>query len=268
MAQSITCPLTLPSLEMIDQRLKEFVRLHHLDLRRTINYQLSKLNSNELIKKFSKQLSTFHLTAKQVRTFLETILVFLSLPRLPMQYEIIEQLLTIRKKQFKIFEHLTMFEQRILCHQLPDSFNSVTTCNDAEQSTNKQTKIVQDLKRQMLDVKLQQYETNIQRYEHLYQQELDRFQSDIYKTESSYQISHVNEIMYFVKIYVYHHTKLFIRRIRYKESCLHVKLLRHQRRRQSRIAHKTIDVYPQIIVDVPHVSLNRNQLDYLSRTGE
>ena len=146
--------------------------------------------------------------------------------------------------------------------------SSVTTCNDAEQSTNKQTKAVQDLKRQMLDVELQQYETNIHRYEHLYQQELDGFQSDIYKTEPSYPISHVNEIMHFVKIYVYQHTKLFIRQIRYKESCLHVKLLRHQRRRQSRVAQKIIDVYPQIIVDVPNISLNRNQLDYLSRTGE
>jgi hypothetical protein len=65
--QSTTCPLTLPSLEIIDQRLKEFVRLHHLDLLRTISYQLSQLNSLVLINKFSKQLSTFQLTTKQVR---------------------------------------------------------------------------------------------------------------------------------------------------------------------------------------------------------
>ncbi len=56
----------LPPLEIIDQRLKEFVRLHHLDLLRTINYQIFKLNSNILATKFSKQLSTFRLTAKQV----------------------------------------------------------------------------------------------------------------------------------------------------------------------------------------------------------
>ena len=56
-------------LEIIDSRLKEFVRLHHLDLLRKINYQISKLNSNIHIEKFSKQLSSFHLTAKQVRTF-------------------------------------------------------------------------------------------------------------------------------------------------------------------------------------------------------
>ena len=66
MAQSATCPSTLPPLEIIDQRLHEFVHLHHLDLLRATNYQISKLNSNILIEKFSKQLSKFHLTAKQV----------------------------------------------------------------------------------------------------------------------------------------------------------------------------------------------------------
>jgi hypothetical protein len=65
-ARSSTCPSTLPSLEIIDQKLKEFVRSHHLDLLRTINYQIFKLHSNIPIKKFSKQLSTFRLTAKQV----------------------------------------------------------------------------------------------------------------------------------------------------------------------------------------------------------
>jgi EAL domain-containing protein (putative c-di-GMP-specific phosphodiesterase class I) len=70
MAQSSTYPSTLPSLEIIDQRLKQFVHLHHLDLLRAINYQISKLNSNILIKRFTKQLSTYHLTPKQVQTFI------------------------------------------------------------------------------------------------------------------------------------------------------------------------------------------------------
>ena len=41
-------------------------------------------------------------------------------------------MITIRKKQLKIFEDLTMFEQRILCHKLPNSFNSITIENDQE----------------------------------------------------------------------------------------------------------------------------------------
>jgi hypothetical protein len=181
----------------------------------------------------------------------------------------IDQLLKIRKKQLKIFEDLTMFEQRILCHELPSSFNSITIDNNEEQCVNKHNKMVQDLKRQMLNVELEQYELKIQQYEYLYEQELATFQSEIYKTESSYQICHLNELMYYVKIYLYHHTKLLLRQIRYKESCFHVKLIRHHRRRHhSFTSTNTIDVHPQIIVDVPKVSLNRNELDYLSRTGK
>ncbi len=66
MTQSTLCPSTLPSLEIIDQRLKEFVRLNHFDLLRTVNYQIYKLNSNIHITKLCKQLSSFHLTKKQV----------------------------------------------------------------------------------------------------------------------------------------------------------------------------------------------------------
>ena len=63
--------------------------------------------------------------------------------------------------------------------------------------------------------------------------------------------------------------KSSIRQIRYKESCLHVKLIRHhRRRRQSLATNRIIDVYPQIIVDVPKISLNRIQLEYLSHTGK
>ncbi len=161
-----------------------------------------------------------------------------------------------------------MFEQRILCHELPSSFNSISINNNEEQCVLRRNKMVQDLKRQMLNMELEQYELKIQHYEHLYEQELATFQSEIYKTESLYQICHSNELMYFVKIYLYHHTQLLLRQIRYKESRFRFKLLRHHRRHQSRSASKTIDVYPQIIVDVPKVSLNQNQLDYLSRTGK
>ncbi len=91
----------------------------------------------------------------------------------------IDQLLKIRKKQLKIFEDLTMFEQRILCHELSSSFNSITINNNEGQCVNKRNKLVQDLKRQMLNAKLEQYELKIQHYEYLYEQELFTFQSEI-----------------------------------------------------------------------------------------
>ncbi len=39
--QLLLCPVTFVSIEFLDHRLKEFVRLHHLDLMRTINYQIN-----------------------------------------------------------------------------------------------------------------------------------------------------------------------------------------------------------------------------------
>jgi hypothetical protein len=161
-----------------------------------------------------------------------------------------------------------MFEQRILCHKLPNSFNSITIHNTEETCANKRNRMIQDLKRQMLNTELEKYELKIQDYEHLYEQQLDIFQSEVYKIGSSDQVNHLNEIMYSVKTYVYRHTQLLLREIRYKESRFHVKLLRHRRRDQSRSPSDIIDVYPQIIVDVPKVKLNRRQLDYLSRTGQ
>jgi hypothetical protein len=169
----------------------------------------------------------------------------------------------------KVFEDLTMFEQRILCHELPSSFNSITIHDNQEHCVTKRDKMVQDLKRQMLNTELERYEMEIQQYEDLYEQELTTFQSEIYKTQSSYQIDRFNELMYYVKIYVYHHTQLLLRQVRYKESCFHVKLQRrHHRRHRSSPSSNTIDVYPQIIVDVPKVLLSKNKLNYLSRTGK
>ncbi len=169
-------------------------------------------------------------------------------------------MLAIRQKQMKIFENLTMFEQQILCHKLPNSFNNINLSNNQEYSTNQRNKTIQEMKRDMLNSKLENYEMKIQHYEDLYEQELATFQSEIYKVESSYQIEHRNQIMYFVEMYMYHHTQMLLRQIRYDESCFHVKLLHRHRRHQSQSKRK--------IIDVPKVKLNKIQFDYLSRTGQ
>lgn len=75
-------------------------------------------------------------------------------------------------------------------------------------------------------------------------------------------------LLHFVESYVYHHTNLLIHQIPHKEACLHVQLTHHQRRCQLVKTNKIIDVYPQIIIDIPKVSLNPIQLEYLSRTGK
>jgi len=177
-------------------------------------------------------------------------------------------MISIRKKQLKVFEDMTMFEQQILCHKLPNSFNNIkTSINNEESNINACNKIIQDFKRQMLHIKLEQYEIKIQQYEYQFEQEFAAFELETSRTNSLYQISHVNELMHYLKTYLYHNTNLLIRQVRYKESCLHVKLSR-QYHRQRLSAQKNIDVYPQIIVDAEKVPLNCIELDYLSRNGK
>jgi len=177
-------------------------------------------------------------------------------------------LITIRKKQLKIFENLTIFEQQILCHKVPNSlFNSIHVDHIEEQCFNKHHKIIQDLKRRILNAKLEEYEIKIQNYDHRFEQELTAFESETFHTNSSHQMCHFNELMHLIKTYVYHHANILIRQIRYKESWLHVKLSSQYHCRLLS-TQKNITVYPQIIVDVPKVPLNRIQLDYLSCNGK
>ena len=167
----------------------------------------------------------------------------------------------------KLFENLTMFEQRILCRKLPKSFSFIQAEIDQEQCVNKRNKIIQELKRRMLNIELEQYEMKIQHYEHLYQQDFHTLQLQILNPTSSDHKCQVNILVHCVNLYLHHYTNRVIRQIRYKESRLHVKLIHHYRR-HSVSKKKIIDVYPQIIVDASKVSLNQTQLDYLSHNGK
>jgi hypothetical protein len=160
-----------------------------------------------------------------------------------------------------------MFEQRILCHRLPKSLDDIKVDVEQEQCAKKQNKIIQELKRRMLNEELEKYENKIQDYEHLYQQDLAVLEIQISIPTSSDHQRQVATLTHFIKQYFGHYTDRFLRQIRYQESCLHAKLLRHHRRHSSS-SNKTIDVYPQIIIDVPKVSLNRTQLNYLSHNGK
>ena len=111
-----------------------------------------------------------------------------------------------------------------------------------------------------------------QHYEHLFEQEFNVFKAQLDQSKCPQQMYRIGTIIHIVTCYIYQHTKQIILYIRYKESCRHVRLARQQRRRYSRFQistrdNNTLDVYPQIILDVSNVPLNRLQLDYLSHTG-
>ena len=165
----------------------------------------------------------------------------------------------------KTFKQLTLFQQRIVCHQLPKSFDHIKVENSEQQCKHKKNRIIQEMKRQMLNVELEQYESKLQDYEHLYQNELTAFERQLFETNNSRQIHERHEMINCIKTYLHHQTKKWIRHIRYSESCLRIKLLRHP---HSRSKQENVHVYPQIIIDTTSkVSLNQNQLNYLSYNG-
>ena len=118
----------------------------------------------------------------------------------------IARLLTIRKEQMKIFEQLTKLEQRILCHGLHSPFDLIMIDANEQQGAHKRDKPAQEVKHQILDVSSEPYELQTQHYEQLCEQQLDTFLSEIYNCKSSYQIRHLNELMYLVENYVKHLT--------------------------------------------------------------
>ena len=57
-----------------------------------------------------------------------------------------------------------MFEQRILCHRLPKSFDDIKIEVEEEHCEKKRNKIIQELKRRILNEELEKYENKIQYY--------------------------------------------------------------------------------------------------------
>jgi hypothetical protein len=173
----------------------------------------------------------------------------------------------MRKKQLKIFEDLTIFEQQILCHTLPKTFDDIPIAKYQNLFGNEANKIMQELKRRKLNDQLKKYELKLMHYEDLYQTEINMFESKLIQISLNHEHTQSDILMTLLRCYLSHQTNRLIRQIRYKESFVHVKLVR-QYRRHLLSKQQIVDVYPQIIVDVPKVSLNRLQLDYLSQSGK
>jgi hypothetical protein len=179
---------------------------------------------------------------------------------------------TIRDQQLNIFEQMTMFQQRIVCHRLPQSLEDIPERNDQKESVNVNNKWIQEMKRQKLHLELEQYERQILDYEHRYQQALSNFELDLWKTYYSDSKNQFDRIMQCLRAYFNHWKTRSMRAIRYKESCLRAKLRRHQRRhtlaqKKEKKEKQIVDAYPQVIIDAAKVCLNRHQLDFLSHRG-
>lgn len=64
--QFLSCPTALSPLDIIDGRLKEFVRLHHLDFIRAIRYRIHQFKADIHEKQLSKELSYYFSNVEQV----------------------------------------------------------------------------------------------------------------------------------------------------------------------------------------------------------
>ncbi|CAF1449613.1 unnamed protein product [Adineta ricciae] len=222
--QSSPCPLTLSLLNIVDVRLHEFVRLHHIDLMRTIRFRINKLKDKIHEKQLFQHLSYYYLNNDQ--------------------FKAISRLTTIRKEQLKVFDEQTMLEQQILCHQLPESLDSILPNLDMKKLSQKHCKMVQELKRFTLNLELQRYEEDIHRYEQLYQEEFNKLQEQIQNPTSSDYKHQIDILMYSVESYLNNYKHRLLRQIRHREACFHTNLIRQRRRLQSLMRENNIQAHP------------------------
>jgi hypothetical protein len=178
----------------------------------------------------------------------------------------------LRDKQLKTFEELMMFEQRILNHILPQDFDQMEhliasdmyrpPINDsiAIAFNKKRSKILQEAKRTTLNMYVQAYQTKLQEFERQYRQELSRFKPDITNDAHTNKTCSKDSIT----VYVNHRTNRIKQEVFHKISSFRKQLLR-RRQRSSVLIKNTVDVCPQVIIDVDHVPLNAAELQYLSR---
>ena len=77
-SQAVSCPKSIP-LSLMESPLQEFVRLHHLDLNRRINFQINTFRDHIHEQELCQQLSSYPLTHKQVTVFSSFLLLITSI---------------------------------------------------------------------------------------------------------------------------------------------------------------------------------------------
>ena len=170
----------------------------------------------------------------------------------------------MRWKQLRSFESFTEFQQRILCHRLPKSFDDI----DPKHDGNKLRKHRQECKRRLLTIEFEKHEMELRVNAHAYELEWNQARLSVHRHDNEAALQCIQD-------YLTQFTNREIRTIRFNESRLHTKLTRRRLLSITRAAATTttttinaIDVYPRVIIDTGKVLLNRTQLDYLSHNGE
>ena len=158
---------------------------------------------------------------------------------------------------------MTMFEVRVLCRQLPKSFNdfeddttviSFGNCRSMLTMNVEQEKRHHD--RQCLAKTLEMYELQIEENEKFFQKEwLRLFESDdiLNHEESVHQLENFKNCL---SSYLEHRIDTGLRKIRYKETIFRRKLNHPRRRHSSQVSPSSLsrntamNVYPEAIVEI------------------
>ncbi|CAF4750370.1 unnamed protein product [Rotaria socialis] len=258
LSQSLSCPKTL-LLSHIESRLVEFVRLHHIDLIRKLNYQVNKFKDLIRETQLFETLSSYSLTNEQKQA--------------------VDCLINIRQNQLETFEEMTMLEARIVCKSLSRSIddldklilidetllNYMSTNNNIsfkDETHQQYRKKIREYKRQVLMKNFEDYETSIEENEYLYQEELLKFEYELSK-----DIESVNNLMNSLYYYLNHRTDRLIRDIRYKEALFRIKLTHPHSHGSSSSSSSKIDsvsVYPEAIIETSETLFTDEEIKFLS----
>lgn len=242
----------LPSMEIVDSGLKEYVYVQQKHLFKGIENQLITYKNDIDDQKLYRQLLANNLTTIQQQT--------------------IQQIIHLRQVQLDAYEEMIMLKERILHQFLPPIFDELEqyiapdlywppiSDHTLVEIKTKHRKILQQGKRTLLNMYMYAYQFKINDYEQQYQQTLNELELNI-----AYNKITINEMTLFhaIKSYMTHRTDRIKQEIHNK--IIHFRSIIARRRQRSSLSKKTIGVSPQVTVDVLSHTLKANELSYLSR---
>jgi hypothetical protein len=180
--------------------------------------------------------------------------------------------MTIREQQAEIWKEQLMFETRIYCKFLPETFNQLEyfitsidylPLNNNEKAIeikNKRYKLIQEAKRQWLNYFLNIYEIKIQQYEQQYQNEFIKLEPLFLNNNDNM----INDTTLLNNINEYINTRInrLKKDIYDKMTCFRKIIL--QNRQRSPSIKNVIGVSPEPYLDLISNPFDKRQWNYLS----
>ncbi|CAF2989662.1 unnamed protein product, partial [Rotaria sp. Silwood2] len=221
---------TLPPRAILDDNLKQFVRLQNKHLSKMINKQLTQYKNILEENNAFQQISLYLTPNDQVH---------------------VNELINIQQIQKQLLEEFIMLEQRVFCKLLPNNFDSLDHLIESHlnkplihdissiEFKNQSDRIIQQVKRTWLNIYYKAYEMKIQEYEEQYIENLHMFQLRFESKNNVDKIFRLNSI----KTYLNNRKQRMIEEIYINMSDYRKKLLNYRKRLTK--TKKSIDVSPK-----------------------